>query len=77
MRVSTDVDYLQARAENFAAYERERDLSLQRKARGEYQEGEFERVRDAQRLAYVVAMGRAYEEFRAREAQAAAVGSNG
>ena len=76
MRVSTDVDYLQARAENFAAYERERDLSLQRKARGEYQEGEFERVRDAQRLAYVVAMGRAYEEFRAREA-AAAVGSPG
>ena len=71
MKVTNDPDYLQARAENFAVYERERDLALKRKENGEYQEGEFERVRDAQRLEYAAAMGRAYAAFTAREARAA------
>ena len=69
MRVTDDADYLQARATNFAAYERERDLAVQRKERGEYQEGEFERVRDAQRFEYASAMSRAYAEFQARAAR--------
>lgn len=73
MNVSTDATYISARAEAFAAYERERDLSLKRKDRGEYKEGEFERVRDAQRAAYVAAMGRAYTEFQEREARLVAV----
>lgn len=66
MNVTTDTDYLSARATNFAIYEQERDLSLKRKERGEYKEGEFERVRDAQRFEYAAAMGRAYAEFVAR-----------
>jgi hypothetical protein len=53
-------------------YEVERDLSLKRKERGEYKEGEFERVRDAQRAEYAAAMGRAYAEFEEREARQAA-----
>ena len=67
MSVSRDSVYLDSRAEHFAAYERERDLSLVRKDRGEYKEGEFERVRDAQRAQYVSAMGRAYAAFQARQ----------
>jgi hypothetical protein len=58
----------------FAAYERERDLSLKRKD-ATSSEGEFERVRDAQRAEYVAAMGRAYAEFEAREARAAIAAS--
>lgn len=69
MKVMTDADYLSARAENFAIYERERDLSLKRKERGEYKEGEFERVRDVQRHEYAIAMSRAYAEFLAKEAR--------
>ena len=67
MKVTADPDYLSARAENFAVYERERDRALERNKRGEYKEGEFERVRDAQRSEYAAAMGRAYAEFLARE----------
>ena len=69
MKVYMDPDYLSARATHFADYERARDQSLQRKERGEYKEGEFERVRDAQRSDYAAAMGRAYVEFLAREMQ--------
>ena len=69
MRVSTDADYMTARAKNLAIYERERDLSLQRKERGEYKEGEFERVRDVQRHEYAIAMSRAYAEFLEKEAR--------
>jgi hypothetical protein len=72
MNVTTDGSYLSTRAATFAVYERERDLSLKRKERNEYKEGEFERVRDAQRADYVAAMGRAYAEFQAREARQAA-----
>jgi hypothetical protein len=72
MNLLTDSDYMSSRATAFAAYERERDLSLKRQERGEYKEGEFERVRDAQRVDYAVAMGRAYVEFQAREARQAA-----
>jgi len=72
MNVTTDAAYLSTRAATFAAYERERDLSLKRKERDEYKEGEFERVRDSQRAAYAAAMGRAYAEFTAREARLAA-----
>ncbi len=71
MSVTRDALYLDTRATNFAAYERERDLSLERKQRGEYKEGEFERARDAQRAEYAAAMARAYEEFRARDASSA------
>ena len=67
MSVSRNTIYLDTRAVHFAAYERERDLSLERKERGEYKEGEFERVRDAQRAQYVAAMGQAYREFESRE----------
>jgi hypothetical protein len=76
MNVTTDASYLSARAASFAAYERERDLSLKRKERNEYKEGEFERVRDAQRAEYVAAMGRAYAEFEAREARQTAAASS-
>lgn len=72
MNVTIDATYLSTRAATFAVYERERDLSLKRKERNEYKEGEFERVRDAQRADYVAAMGRAYAEFQAREARQAA-----
>ena len=72
MGVSTDATYMSTRAANFAVYERERDLSLKRKERDEYKEGEFERVRDAQRAEYVAAMTRAYAEFQEREARQAA-----
>jgi hypothetical protein len=72
MNVSTDATYLSRRAAMFEVYERERDLSLKRKERDEYKEGEFERVRDAQRAEYVAAMGRAYAEFQDREARQAA-----
>ena len=72
MNVSTDASYLGERAATFEVYERERDLSLKRKERDEYKEGEFERVRDAQRAEYVAAMGRAYAEFQDREARQAA-----
>ena len=68
MNVMTDASYLSTRAANFAAYERERDLSLKRRDHNEYKEGEFERVRDGQRAEYAAAMGRAYAEFQAREA---------
>ena len=73
MRVSTDATYMATRAATFALYEEERDSSLKRKERGEYKEGEFERVRDAQRAEYVAAMTRAYAEFQAREARQVAV----
>ncbi len=73
MNVTTDATYLSTRAAAFAAYERERDLSLKRKDRDEYKEGEFERVRDAQRAEYAAAMARAYAEFEAREARQATV----
>jgi hypothetical protein len=69
MKVTTDADYLNARDRNLAIYERERDLALRRKERGEYKEGEFERVRDAQRHQYAIAMSAAYAEFLAREAR--------
>jgi hypothetical protein len=72
MKVMTDAGYLSTRAATFAVYEVERDLSLKRKERGEYKEGEFERVRDAQRAEYAAAMGRAYAEFEEREARQAA-----
>ena len=72
MNVSTDATYLSRRAAMFEVYERERDLSLKRKEREEYKEGEFERVRDGQRAEYVAAMGRAYAEFQDREARQAA-----
>jgi hypothetical protein len=75
MNVGSDATYMSTRAANFAVYERERDLSLKRKERDEYKEGEFERVRDAQRADYAAAMGRAYAEFQAREARAAAAGA--
>jgi hypothetical protein len=75
MKVMTDADYLSARAENFAIYERERDLALKRKERGEYKEGEFERVRDVQRHEYAIAMSRAYAEFLAKEARQTIGGS--
>jgi hypothetical protein len=71
MNVSTDSIYLSTRAAAFAVYERERDLSLKRKERDEFKEGEFERVRDAQRAEYVSAMGRAYAEFETRDARQA------
>jgi len=73
MNITTDATYISTRAATFAAYERERDLSLKRKERDEYKEGEFERVRDAQRAEYVAAMTRAYAEFQAREARQVAV----
>ena len=76
MNVSNDADYLSTRAANFEIYERHRDLSLERKERDEYKEGEFERERDAQRAEYVAAMGRAYSEFKAREARQAAASSS-
>jgi hypothetical protein len=63
MNVTTDGSYLSTRAAAFAAYEKERDLSLKRKDRNEYKEGEFERVRDGQRAQYVAEMGRAYADF--------------
>jgi len=75
MNVMTDASYLSTRAASFAVYERERDLSLKRKERDEYKEGEFERVRDGQRADYAAAMGRAYAEFEAREARQAAAAS--
>ena len=75
MNITTDATYISTRAATFAAYERERDLSLKRKERDEYKEGEFERVRDAQRAEYVATMGRAYAEFEAREARQAAAGA--
>ena len=65
MNVTQDSIYISARNATFATYERERDLSLKRKERNEYKEGEFERVRDAQRADYAAAMGRAYAEFQA------------
>jgi hypothetical protein len=82
MRVSTDPDYLSARTANLAKYEAEVELALKKNEKGEYKEGEFERVRDVQRHDYTIAMGRAYTEFLQREtreasaraAQAAAAG---
>jgi hypothetical protein len=71
MKVTTDATYQTKRTAAFAVYERERDLALKRKERDEYKEGEFERVRDAQRAEYVAAMGRAYAEFEEREAREA------
>jgi len=73
--VTRDPIYIDARNASFAEYERERDLSLKRKDRGEYKEGEFERERDAQRANYAAAMSRAYEEFTARERAAAVAAS--
>jgi len=75
MKVTTDAVYLDARERNLAIYERERDLALQRKERGEYKEGEFERVRDAQRHQYAIAMSSAYAGFVAREARQVAATS--
>ena len=69
MNITTDATYITTRTAAFAAYERERDLSLKRKERDEYKEGEFERVRDAQRAEYVATMTRAYADFQAREAR--------
>jgi hypothetical protein len=76
MNVSSDATYISTRAASFAHYEQERDLSLKRKERNEYKEGEFERVRDAQRADYASAMGRAYAEFQAREAKHAIASAN-
>lgn len=76
MNVGSDAVYVSTRAANFAVYERERDLSLKRKERDEYKEGEFERERDGQRAEYVAAMGRAYAEFREREARQAAAAAS-
>jgi hypothetical protein len=76
MNVTTDGTYLSTRNAAFAAYERERDLSLKRKERNEYKEGEFERVRDAQRAQYVAAMGQAYAEFLERQTREAIAASN-
>ena len=75
MKVTTDPTYLNKRTATFAVYERERDLALKRKDRDEFKEGEFERVRDAQRAEYVAAMGRAYAEFQEREAREAIAAS--
>lgn len=78
MRVSTDPDYLGARAAQLAKYEAERDQAIKKNDKGEYKEGEFERVRDAQRHEYAIAMSRWYAEFTLREtkqAQAAAAGN--
>ena len=66
------------RAENLALGGRvealhRRDRALERNKRGEYKEGEFERVRDAQRSEYAAAMGRAYADFVARETRQRAV----
>lgn len=81
MRVSTDPDYLDARAANLAKYEAQRDAAIKKNEKGEYKEGEFERVRDQQRHDYTIAMSEAYADFVQREtrqaiaaAQAAAVG---
>ena len=71
MNVTTDAIYISTRAAAFAAYERERDLSIKRKERDEFKEGEFERALDTHRAEYVATMGRAYAEFRGREARAA------
>jgi len=76
VNVTNDANYLSTRTASFADYERERDLSLKRKERGEYKEGEFERVRDAQRADYAAAMGRAYADFETRARQAAAAALN-
>ena len=75
MSVVTDAAYIETRAASFAAYEVERDLSLKRKERGEYKEGEFERVRDAQRAEYAATMGRAYVEYQTRQHRNALTGS--
>jgi len=75
MNVTTDGTYLSTRNAVFAVYERERDLSLKRKERNEYKEGEFERVRDAQRAQYVAAMGQAYADFLERQAREAIAAS--
>jgi hypothetical protein len=75
MSVVNDATYIETRAASFAAYEVERDLSLKRKERGEYKEGEFERVRDAQRAEYAATMGRAYMEYETRQQRIAAAGS--
>lgn len=69
MNVMHDPNYISSRAEAFAEYERQRDLSLKRNERNEYKEGEFERVRDTQRTDYAIAMGKAYAEFQAKEAR--------
>ena len=69
--VTTDAIYISIRAAAFAAYEQQRDLSLRRKERDEFKEGEFERAIDAHRAEYVATMGRAYADFRAREARTA------
>lgn len=71
MRVSTDPDYLAARAANLAKYEAERDASAKKNDQGAYKEGEYERVRDAQRHDYAIAMGRAYDDFVERETRQA------
>ncbi|HZR03690.1 MAG TPA: hypothetical protein VFA81_11015 [Burkholderiales bacterium] len=71
MRVSTDPDYLNARAANLATYEAERDLAIRKNEKGEYKEGEFERVRDVQRHNYTIAMSHAYAEFLQRETRQA------
>jgi hypothetical protein len=75
MNITTDATYLSKRAATFAIYEQERDLALKRNERDEYKEGEFERVRDAQRADYVAAMGRAYAEFQERESAQAIAAS--
>ncbi len=71
MRVSTDPDYLGARADNLAKYEADRDLAIKKNEKGEYKEGEFERVRDQQRHDYAIAMSRAYALFLERESKQA------
>jgi hypothetical protein len=75
VNVTTDATYISTRTATFAVYERARDLSLKRKERNEYKEGEFERVRDKQRADYAATMARAYAEFQAREARQAAAAS--
>ena len=77
MSVTNDAEYLQERATNLAEYEKERDLAISRKERNEYQEGELERVRDAQRLDYAMAMARAYAAFQEREEREARIRAAG
>lgn len=71
MRVSTDPDYLAARADNFAKYEAECGASEKKNEQGAFKEGEYERVLDSHRHDYAISMGRAYLDFVEREAKQA------
>ena len=73
MRVSTDPDYLAARAANFAKYEAECSATEKKNEQGGFKEGEYERVLDAHRHEYAIAMGRAYADFVERETRQAII----